>query len=925
MSVNSIQRGLLAEGNMAIAAGNYQRSTASVVLEVIVGIFTAGTGVLVFEAYHAYNKSQKREEFAGLAGTLLNGLQQMQHEEAGFEILFRDRTIQVRANGNDVRIKFDDEETIVQNKTIGEIRENLKREIISKVDTYGVETAKQALSDETRSQRSLAIEFLQASNIGISMFDHIETPRLVQACNDLIDGHRAADEIEEELNGGRGNNVNVVDEECHELIAAWQRKPPVAQGKVEYVGAVQQPQLVHNRPVQSENEVKVRKLLAEVFLPENSWEADRIEAGELLKSVLIKNSGLLAQIYSNPSLIDDAGLPEELNSIVRDYITDLKVKLNIPECLINQDTVAHALKTLPGESYTKVSQDIDQRLGDFDFNALSGVDMLADLGGMGEGNLQKFMRNVFTKYFDNQLVIDKRAMLASYLSNSGSQDSNEMKLVGLLKGGGPYLQKILQLFGDNAQGELRVALDELKTGLSPINREIVQSTLAGIIDKSGGAITKIDVVRSLGAASVGETLLVRIHWKNEEEPQEAVVKLLRPGIRLRADRELLFFEDEARQIPGMLKTFQGISEQIQVEMDLKKEAANVRSAQVYSTGFENLQAMRLIDKVPPSQGYMVLEKAPGTTVKSAFRDLGQQIKKWRLNNTAPETGAKLASGIKSLTTKWVDEGIFGSGFYHGDMHAGNIMFSDDTGMITAIDMGNSAVMSLAQRRAVFKMVLAAGQGMPDVFVRNYERVLSEEGRQQIVNRRDQLLERTQQIMADVRDPGTRIMQILNAANELGLEIPATVSNFSRSQMMLQNAINTVNEHNTQIRKNLRQEVKQLATKYLEGVQLASEQDAHNRMQEVHDLAKQRLEQFAPDNDLDELERLNKSRIELLVRDARIYLSDELSDVDFSAVIMDVVMNRKWDSAKLAYGDIMAIAFPNQPKQPNGNEVLHPHR
>jgi len=73
--------------------------------------------------------------------------------------------------------------------------------------------------------------------------------------------------------------------------------------------------------------------------------------------------------------------------------------------------------------------------------------------------------------------------------------------------------------------------------------------------------------------------------------------------------------------------------------------------------------MKLVEKVLPSQGYMVLQKAPGTTVKHAFEDLKTKIGNWNprtSDSTCYTTSSKMASGIEALASKWIEEGIFGS-------------------------------------------------------------------------------------------------------------------------------------------------------------------------------------------------------------------------------------------------------------------------
>ncbi|MFA5490324.1 MAG: AarF/UbiB family protein [Candidimonas sp.] len=895
MSLNYVQRGLSTEDNMAVDAGKYQRSTAGIVLQVVVGLLTAGIGALGIELYHASNRTKKVQEFTEVGGALLKGMQEMSPADNGFSVPYKNSTIELAQEGSDIKISFGGETTIIRDKTLLEVRENLKRDILANMDAYGPETVKIALRDETANQRTLAIQYLQ-SRLHVHKFDHLSTATLVRASTDLVDQNRTAAEVEEEFSPSGDAIRKVVDAECLELINAWTKMPPQGKDKVHYAQPIAELAEVGDRPMQSESERKVRKLTAEIFFPEKSWEADTQQAGERLKGALLANSALLAEIYSKPDMVDDAGLPDELNRVLRQTLVDLKEELGIFSDLVDEHVVADALRVLPGHAYTERAESIDEQLTEFEFRQLGGVEMLGTLAGMGEGNFQEFLKQIFENYFDNQSVIDKRAMLASYLTNSGAKDSDERKLVALLKAGGPYMQKLLQLFGDRAEGELKAALDELKTGLSPINEDIIKAVLAGIVDKSAGKITKIDVGRSLGAASVGQAMMAKIHWRGKEEPQEVVVKILRPGIRLRADRELEFFERVADGIPGMGKTFKGISEQIQVEMDLKREAENVRLAQVYNLGAQNVQAMKLADGIAPSQGYMVLEKAPGSTMKAAFDDLNKQVtSQMSAQNPAPEVGAKLASGIKELTKKWVGEALFGSGFYHGDLHAGNIMFSRDakkTGVTTVIDMGNAAVLSVAQRSAVFKMVLTAGLRNPDVFVKNFEQVLSDDGKKLIKDKRADFLARTREIMAQDITPGEVIVGVLNAANELGLEIPATVSNFSRSQMMLQNAIDNINNANATTLAALKMQI--------DGFGGVFNYDSMNLKDARAQLVKQR------DDQIDKQDEAMTEQLTLLIGYIDVYQSGALEPIDFGDIIMDVVKSNLTNSVWLATGDIFQM-------------------
>ena len=71
--------------------------------------------------------------------------------------------------------------------------------------------------------------------------------------------------------------------------------------------------------------------------------------------------------------------------------------------------------------------------------------------------------------------------------------------------------------------------------------------------------------------------------KSDGTEVNCVVKILRPDATMRAQREKLVFEQAAREVGnGMIATFQGQFDSIMEELDLRKEAENVRLGnQVY--------------------------------------------------------------------------------------------------------------------------------------------------------------------------------------------------------------------------------------------------------------------------------------------------------------------------------------------------------
>ncbi|MBH1964586.1 MAG: hypothetical protein I8H77_09645 [Comamonadaceae bacterium] len=897
INLNFAQRGLFAEKQMGLAAADYKRTTAGIAVEIIAGILTGGIGFIAIEAYHAYNRSQKTKEFSELADALLQGMRSMPHDESGFITEYQGTTLAFTRSGDDLEISLGSDVKIIPGKTMRAVRENLKAEILSNPHLYTASTVKNALWDETHGQRALAIDYLRRQT-DLHSFDHLSKQKIVASSIILTEDPSMLQVVKDSLTPNEQAINRVVDHETLELIKAWNSKSSTDAATVEYEPAVEAISANEVNSTQLKDEKRVRGLMAEILFPENSWEADTKEDGARLKSALVSNSALLAEIYANPDLLDSAELPSELGGMIKELLHDFSRHTNLLPNSVNKDNLAKALSAIPDTRYSEISADIDNNISSFEFKSLDSVKMLSTISTMGEGNFQTFMARIFENYFDAQPVMDKRAMLASYLTNSKSSDEGEVKLVALLKAGGPYIQKLLQLFGDKAQGSLKDALDALKTDLSPIKPTIIESVLAGIVAKSNGTITKIEVEKSLGAASVGQTVLAKMHGEDPNKPQEVVIKILRPGIRLRAERELQFFTDVATDIPGMLKTFDGISTQIQVEMDLSKEGNFVELAQVYSRVSSNLQAMKLAGQVAPARGYLVLEKAPGTTVKTSFDELESQLVDENRDKLAiSHKSAKLASGIQALTKTWIEEAFFGSGFYHGDLHAGNIMFSAETGangMTTVIDMGNAYILSIDQRSAIFKMVLAVGLSKPEVFAKSFEKILSDDGKKLISDKREEFFAKIKDAMRAEEDRGQVIVSILNSANQLGMEIPAAISNFSRSQIMLQNAITKINHIGSTNLKDQDDQLNELLSNHIDGENdlKGAREQAARKLEKLRNISTQAAPSFL-ENELTQLISLIDQR--------QLY-----KKISFAKIIDEVLSGNKLQTALLAAGDYWNI-------------------
>ncbi len=317
---------------------------------------------------------------------------------------------------------------------------------------------------------------------------------------------------------------------------------------------------------------------------------------------------------------------------------------------------------------------------------------------------------------------------------------------------------------------------------------------------------------------------------------------------------------------GMKATYLGQLERIEEELDLTIEARNVIKGSIYDKPMEGrevdgVKSMKLETMVDPTINSMMLEMAPGTTVDRYIQELKEKqaglvdVLAVREDEKAPaeksrpkydeklskeENEAKMKAALEnetrlnekkkkyrdritkvyedyiqdlknaitrqkylaSLADKWVSEGIFGEGFYHGDLHAGNIMINDDG--LTVIDFGNATTLDENQKTQVTRMVGAAAVGDVEGFREGLHKLLKPEFEDQFKKQKTKLTDQLKLIfsLGDKNSAGQRIAVALMKAQELGLEVPSAIFNFSQCQLRIQNAIDELNTQIDQMKKNL---------------------------------------------------------------------------------------------------------------------------
>ena len=448
----------------------------------------------------------------------------------------------------------------------------------------------------------------------------------------------------------------------------------------------------------------------------------------------------------------------------------------------------------------------------------------------------KFALGILKGYFKKSAGVDQRAMLAAMLRNTDGDSSAPKQVAELLKGAGPLLQKMLQgLPISSFNPETQIALKDMKSRLAPIPVEAVKAQLLELVNSSNGEILSIEVKQVLGAATVGEALLC--HIKTKDRPltgEDCVVKVLRPNIYTAVLREKAIFDEIiAQEVPAVKSQFEVRYKGILEEFDLTIESENIRLGRVHyehpvvdGASKLDISSMDHVENVSPATGTLVVKKAEGVTYDRYVTDIHDEADatvrlvgkpsaiqangrvtrpcssvkeliatRRRLEYLKAFLGEK-RNHISDFAKAWFENGLYGDGFMHGDLHAGNIMVSDRGA--TIIDFGNCIRLSASEQNNIRTMLTKASIGYGEDAIKTFKKLLGAEAKSKLeAILADPQKEAFRKNLYGVFTKGTaadvmsRIYAAINLLQREGVEIPGSVTNFFQSFSRLNDIYQTM--------------------------------------------------------------------------------------------------------------------------------------
>jgi len=292
-------------------------------------------------------------------------------------------------------------------------------------------------------------------------------------------------------------------------------------------------------------------------------------------------------------------------------------------------------------------------------------------------------------------VPDAVLRLARRVSRQDAPGRPGQRLAAALQDLGPSFIKLGQSLATRSDllgQELAADLSQLQDDLPPFDaalaRWMIEAELGAPIDE---LFTSFDD-RPVAAASIAQ-----VHFAVTTAGEEVAVKILRPGIERQMARDLDFFAWIAAWVERLQPAFRRLrpiavvetfAAWTRLEMDLRLEAAAASELRENFVGDEGFHVPQ-VDWQRTARRVLTLERVSGIA--------------------SDEREALLAAGfepdrILARAAEIFFKQVFRDGFFHGDMHPGNI-FIDAHGDLVPVDFGIMGRLDRPTRRYLGEMLL----------------------------------------------------------------------------------------------------------------------------------------------------------------------------------------------------------------------------
>lgn len=402
--------------------------------------------------------------------------------------------------------------------------------------------------------------------------------------------------------------------------------------------------------------------------------------------------------------------------------------------------------------------------------------------------LEVFLNVAIGRYFENMSLPSKKQILSAVLG--GELTATELgKFATMIANSGPQFQKLLQIIARESglPQEMQDIFKTLESSGKNVPWVIVSKIIEAEVKRGNFSFTYVNP-KPMGVGTMAQVHEARMNVGGKET--EVVVRFLKPGIENRVQEDRIILEKIAPDIDSALQkvdpnapSLAAINEQlyetVRAELDLEDTIKQQKMGrQTYTRNFEEKVGNK---KIQINFGVPDVFSARNgeSQIIVQERVYGKGLTKVAEENQRSFPQLKKIIAEK-LSTMWVQSTFFESGFFHSDLHPGNLLVDakGDKINVSILDFGMTGVVS-EKHKALFLIANIAAELKRPKMIADVLWKMSIEAENKI--NQQELLSRVEaQLKVQALAPDAWIAW---GANQ-GLKAPLVVINLNRGMMVL---------------------------------------------------------------------------------------------------------------------------------------------